>query len=300
MFGSYHRQMLQMLSSIEKYMETFEEKPDVYDTKVAYVSPVEGAIAFKSVSFAYPRQENDDATRATNKNALNDITFEIPAGKTVAIVGPSGSGKSTLAHLLTRGNDPDSGKISIDGLDIREIGVKHLRSSIGIVSQDPALFDESLRYNITFPLNGKAVDITDQELMGIAKASRVEQFLDKLPDGFDTIIGERGVRLSGGERQRVAIARALIKGSPIMVFDEATSSLDTVNEHEIRKSIEKVSKGRTTIVIAHRLSTIKNADMVIVLNEGEVVGQGSHSELFARCTTYRNLVEHQMVGGILN
>ena len=225
---------------------------------------------------------------------LKTRAFTIEAGETVAFVGESGAGKSTVVHALIRAQDPEEGQIIIDGNDLRVLDLKRFREAIGIVNQQVSLFDHTLRYNITYGLNGRAAKVTDAELDKIAEMSCVNRFFSRLEKGYDTIIGERGVKLSGGECQRVGIARALIKNPDILIFDEATSNLDSENEALIRKSIEKASKGRTTIIIAHRFSTISNADKIIVLSKGEVAGIGTHDELMQNCEPYRRLIQNQV------
>jgi ATP-binding cassette subfamily B protein len=263
-----------------------------------------GRIEFKKVTFKYRgrdvKKSEDDEEDEEKKNlppvlepALSEVSFVIEAGQTVAFVGESGAGKSTLINALIRAQDPESGQITVDGNDLRVLDLKHFRESIGLVNQDVALFDQTLVYNITYGLNGRSSQVTYLELREVAEASRIDRFYDRLEKGFDTIIGERGVKLSGGERQRVGIARALIKKPDILIFDEATSNLDADNEAMIRESIEGASRGRTTIIIAHRFSTIRNVDKVFVFDKGRLVGQGSHDELNATCEQYQRLVRNQ-------
>jgi ATP-binding cassette subfamily B protein len=267
-------------------------------------------VQFKNVSFSYPKRrylESDDedeqdsfdwsGSEMKNKQdtaALHSVSFSVPAGARAAIVGSSGAGKSTIVHLLLRAYDPDKGHILIDGVDICDVNLSQYRRQVGIVEQQVALFDNTLRYNICFGRNEDDPVLSDEELQRIARISRVDGFMHKLEKGFDTIIGEKGVKLSGGERQRVGIARALAKDPRILIFDEATSNLDTENEHLIQESMKDASKGRTTIVIAHRLSTVQDADQIIVLGEGKVVGIGTHKQLLRTCAQYKMLVKHQM------
>jgi ABC-type multidrug transport system fused ATPase/permease subunit len=269
-----------------------------------------GRIEFKDVTFRYRSRdgksvieddEEDEVdsedegteTKKGSKPALDGVSFRIEPGQTVAFVGESGAGKSTLVNALIRAQDPEKGQIVVDGNDLRVIDLKYFRESIGFVNQDVSLFDHTLRYNITYGLNGRAARITDHELHAVAEMSCVSGFFDRLEKGFDTVIGERGVKLSGGERQRVGIARALVKEPGILIFDEATSNLDSGNESVIQESIDRASQGRTTIIIAHRFSTIRKVDKVIVLDKGKVAGCGTHQELYLTCEPYRHLAMKQ-------
>lgn len=299
--GQVHRQFMQQITDVKKYLEMMEVVPDIQVVPNP-VKPkrIDGGIEFKNVSFKYPSRSftEDDEVKSGNGNqheALSGVSFSIEPGQQVAFVGHSGAGKSTLAHLMTRSYDPNEGQIVVDGNDLRILDLKTYREAVGTVEQDVRLFDNTLRYNIAFGLNGRSASVTDAELSDIARASCVDKFFYRLEQGFDTIIGERGIKLSGGERQRVGIARALIKDPRILIFDEATSNLDTENETLIRESIQRVSEGRTTIIIAHRLSTIKHADKIFVLEEGRLVGEGTHDQLIETCAAYRTLVDGQMV-----
>jgi ATP-binding cassette subfamily B protein len=223
------------------------------------------------------------------------VSFRIKAGETVAIVGHSGAGKSTIITLLLRGYDPKSGRVVIDGRDLRELELRSYLEQVGYVEQQVELFDESLSMNIFFGVPDAKRTDAEARLESVLKASRIDQFLPRLGEkGLDTIIGERGVRLSGGERQRVGIARALIKDPRVLIFDEATSSLDSENEALIHEAIHEALKGRTGIIIAHRLSTVRDADNIIVMKEGRVLGTGKHRTLLSTVPTYRSLVEHQL------
>ncbi len=301
-----HRRLIQHYTSVRRYFDMLAIEPDV---KVI-PNPVRpdrfaGRIEFKDVTFRYKGREvteqaedDDDKPKQTEPKvigpALDNVSFVIESGQTVAFVGESGAGKSTLVNAIIRAQDPESGQIIVDGNDLRVLDLKHFRESIGIVNQDVSLFDQTLRYNITYGLNGRGAQITDLELNRIAEMSCVDRFFHRLEKGFDTLIGERGVKLSGGERQRVGIARALIKEPDILIFDEATSSLDSENESLIQESIEQAAKGRTTIIIAHRFSTIRNADKVIVFDKGKVVGEGTHEYLAENCETYQRLTRKQI------
>lgn len=249
------------------------------------VSPVipagSGMVRFNHLTFAYPA--------APEKPALSDITLEAPAGKTVAVVGPSGAGKTTLFQLLLRFYDPDSGSITIDGVDIRAMALSELRGMIGIVPQDPVIFSGTARDNIRLGYP----EASEQDILDAARAASALEFLEKLPQGLDTYLGEKGVRLSGGQRQRIAIARAVIRNPRILLLDEATSALDSENEHYIQQALERVMRGRTTLVIAHRLSTITKADQIVLLNEGRIEALGTHAQLLIKSPLYARLAALQ-------
>ncbi len=306
------RKVMELYVAVKKYFILLDVESDVKEiNNPVKFEKLSGKIEFKDIYFKYPKREyiNENENKKTvkiiesNKRTgkeyvLKNINLLIEPGQKVAIVGPSGVGKTSLAHLLIRAYDPEKGQILIDGVDLKNLDLKNFRSHIGVASQDISLFDNTLRYNIIFGiLNQRAV--SEEQLQQVAKMACIDKFISKLENGFDTIIGERGIKLSGGERQRVGIARALIKNPSILIFDEATSSLDTENETLIRASIERASKGRTTIIIAHRLSTIKDADKIIVMEKGKIVGEGKHNELLKTCKTYQRLINSQtvMVGG---
>lgn len=299
--GNLHRQIVQLYTSVQKYFEMLAIESDV-KTLPNSVCPTKfnGKIEFKNVTLRYKRRDSlgsrKDNTPDNNSDifpALDNVSFEIEPGQTVAFVGESGAGKTSIVHALLRAQDPEEGQIIIDGNDLRILDLKHFRESIGVVNQDVSLFDNTLRYNITYGLNGRSSEITDTEMDRIAEMSCINRFFGRLEKGYDTIIGERGIKLSGGERQRVGIARALIKKPDILIFDEATSNLDSENEALIRESIKLASKGRTTIIIAHRYSTISRADKVIVFEKGKVAGQGTHRELSEHCVPYQRLFQNQ-------
>jgi ABC-type multidrug transport system fused ATPase/permease subunit len=308
--GNLHRQIIRMWTSIRRYCEflTIESDIKIVPNPVV-LNPIRGHIEMRNLSFAYgnrmliSRDEEDDdendfeqKLEKSEQSAIQNVSFVVEPGETVAIVGESGSGKTTLAHMLVRGSDPTSGQVIIDGQDLRVLDLQSFRSKVGVVEQQVPLFDQSIRYNILYGLNGKAKDITEEELERISQISQISRFSHKLEKGLDTLIGERGIKLSGGERQRVGIARALIKDPAILIFDEATSSLDSATEAEIRDAINEASRGRTTIIIAHRFSTIRYANRIIVMEEGRVAGQGKHEDLYKSCPPYRKLVDHQMTG----
>lgn len=257
-----------------------ENKPFMKNGDKPYQSLQKG-IHFHHISFAYP--ERDEVV-------LKDIEMYLPHGTTLALVGSSGAGKSTIADLLPRFYDPTSGQITIDDIDLREFDLKTLRSQMGIVSQDTFLFDDSVRNNIGYA----KPNATEAEIIAAAKRSNAYEFIIRLPEGFDTLIGERGVMLSGGQRQRLAIARALLQNPEILILDEATSALDTVSERLVQEAIEELSRDRTTLIIAHRLSTVKRADQIAVLDRGEIVEIGTHEELLAQEGYYAEFCEMQL------
>jgi ATP-binding cassette subfamily B protein len=220
---------------------------------------------------------------------LKNVSFEVPAGKMVAIVGPSGAGKSTISRILFRFYDIGAGSVTIDGQDIRDVTQKSLRAAIGVVPQDTVLFNDTIMYNIRY---GRP-DASDEDVIAAAKLAQIDDFVRTLPQGYKTMVGERGLKLSGGEKQRVAIARTLLKAPPILILDEATSALDSHTEKEIQDALDRATQDRTTLVIAHRLSTIVHANNIVVLDKGEVVEQGSHAELIAKGGLYASLWSRQ-------
>lgn len=272
-FGFVYRNIKQALVDLEKMFELLDVKADVVDKPdVKPLAVAGGEVRFENVSFAY------DARRPI----LNDVSFTVPPGKMVALVGATGSGKSTIGRLLFRYYDVNAGRILIDGQDIREVTQDSVRRAVGIVPQDTVLFNDTIRYNLSYAKLGASQD----DIERAADLAHIGAFIKTLPDGYETMVGERGLKLSGGEKQRVAIARVILKGSPILLFDEATSALDTHTEKEIQANLREVATGRTTLVIAHRLSTIIDADQILVVDKGAIVERGSHSELLAQGGLY--------------
>ena len=268
------------IAGFKRYMELLETAPDIQDAPDAIdAGHLEGAIRFEGVTFGY------DAHR----KVLDSINLAIRPGETVAFVGPSGAGKTTLCSLVPRFYEIDAGRITVDGLDIRRMTLASLRRNIGIVQQDVFLFAGTIRENIAY---GR-LDATEEEILDAARRARLDEMIARLPDGLDTIIGERGVKLSGGQKQRLAIARMFLKNPPILILDEATSALDTETERLIQASLAELAVGRTTLVIAHRLATIQNADRIVVVDETGIAEQGRHQELIAIGGVYRRLHESQ-------
>ena len=271
------------IAGFRRYTEFLDTRPDIADMPGAIaVSGLKGDIAYENVSFGY----------TPDRKILKSINLSIRAGETIAFVGPSGAGKTTICSLLPRFYDVEGGKITIDGIDIRQMTLASLRGQIGIVQQDVFLFAGTLRENIAY---GK-LTASEEEIVEAARRARLDEMIARLPDGLDTVIGERGVKLSGGQKQRLAIARMFLKNPPILILDEATSALDTETERAIQASLAELSKGRTTLVIAHRLATIQDADRIIVIDESGVAEQGRHQELVQRPGIYRRLHEAQYGG----
>jgi ABC-type transport system involved in Fe-S cluster assembly fused permease/ATPase subunit len=278
--GMVYREIKQAVIDIEKMLGVLSRNPEVKDVPGAKPLIVtSGSLRFDDVRFSY------DAERPI----LKGLSFEVPAGKTVAIVGPSGAGKSTISRLLFRLYDISGGKILIDGQDIRNVTQSSLRASIGMVPQDTVLFNDTIRYNIRY---GRW-DASDAEVEQAAQLAQIDDFIRMSPKGYETQVGERGLKLSGGEKQRVAIARTILKGPPILVLDEATSALDSHTEQEIQDALERVSRNRTSLVIAHRLSTIVGADEIIVLDQGRIAERGTHSQLLATGGLYASMWNRQ-------
>jgi len=278
--GMVYREIKQAVIDIEKMFSVLSRRAEITD--VAGAKPLmvtSGTVRFDNVQFAYE----------PDRTILKGLSFEVPAGKTVAIVGPSGAGKSTISRLLFRLYDVSSGRILIDGQDIRTVTQASLRASIGMVPQDTVLFNDTIRYNIRY---GRW-DATDAEVEGAARLAQIDSFIRMSPKGYETQVGERGLKLSGGEKQRVAIARTVLKAPPILVLDEATSALDSHTEQEIQDALERVSRNRTSLVIAHRLSTIVAADEIIVLDQGRIAERGTHAQLLAANGLYASMWNRQ-------
>jgi len=288
--GVIYREIKQSLTDLDKMFVLMEKEREVRDAPGAQPlslpplprgegggegSGVDSTVRFEDVSFAYEPA----------RPILKHVSFEIPAGKTVAVVGPSGSGKSTLARLLYRFYDVQQGRITIGGQDIREVQQSSVRRAIGIVPQDTVLFNDTVEYNIAYGRPGAS----REEVENAARAARIHDFISATPLGYETTVGERGLKLSGGEKQRVAIARTLLKNPPIVIFDEATSALDSANERAIQSELKSAAQDKTTLVIAHRLSTVVDAHEILVLEAGVIVERGTHAELLAKQGRYAQM-----------
>lgn len=278
--GVLYREVKQSLADLDKMFTLLEREREVADAPGAQPLQVHGAtLRFEDVHFAYDPQ----------RPILQGVSFEVPAGRTVAVVGPSGAGKSTLARLIYRFYDVQAGRITLDGQDIREVTQDSLRRAIGIVPQDTVLFNDTIAYNIAYGRSGA----TPEQVQAAAQAAHIHAFIAAQPLGYDTVVGERGLKLSGGEKQRVAIARTLLKNPPLLIFDEATSALDSANERAIQAELRSASAGKTTLVIAHRLSTVVDAHEILVMEAGRIVERGPHAALLAQGGRYARMWQLQ-------
>ncbi len=278
--GFLYREIRQGLTDIEQMFDLLDVEQEISDRPdAAELVVTAGTVRFDNVHFGYE----------PDREILKGVSFEVPAGKTIAIVGPSGAGKSTISRLLFRFYDIQGGSISIDGQDIRDVTQTSLRAAVGMVPQDTVLFNDTIAYNIRYGRTGA----TGDEVAEAAELAQIGTFIKKLPEGYKTMVGERGLKLSGGEKQRVAIARTLLKAPPILMLDEATSALDTKTEQEIQHALDYVSQGRTTLMIAHRLSTVIGADEIIVLQDGRIAERGSHGDLLAGGGLYKQMWDRQ-------
>lgn len=273
----FSEQFSRGITGVERFAEIMDETPDITDSENAVaIENVQGEIEFKDVSFSYVKGE---------KEILHHLNLHIRKGGNVALVGPSGGGKTTLCNLIPRFYEAESGEILLDGKNIKDITLRSLRSNIGVVAQDVYLFSGTIRDNLIY---GKA-DATEEEIIEASKKAGAHEFITALPNGYDTYVGERGVKLSGGQKQRISIARVFLKDPPVLLLDEATSALDNESEKLVQESLERLAKGRTTLTIAHRLTTIRNADEIIVLTEDGIAEQGSHAELMEKGGIYSNM-----------
>ena len=273
------------LTGFKRFIEIMDEKVEFESENPIDEVNLSGNIKFENVSFSYE----------TTSNVLNNVSFEVKQGETIALVGESGGGKTTICHLIPNFYKATDGVISIDNININDLTFKALRKSIGIVQQDVFLFNGSIKENILY---GK-LDATEEEVIEAAKKANIYDYILSLPEGFDSKIGERGVKLSGGQKQRLSIARVFLKNPPILILDEATSALDNTTEILIQSALNELSKGRTTIVVAHRLSTIKNADRILVVNDGKIIEEGSHQELLKANGEYAKLYNLQFSNNLL-
>ena len=278
-FGTVYREIRQSLTDMENLFTLWEEKPNLTDSEITLQKTEEASIRFENVSFDYD----------VRRTIIQNISFEVPNGKKVALVGPTGAGKSTISRLLFRFYDPKEGAVYVNNQNIKDISQQSLRKMIGVVPQDTVLFNDTIYYNISYG-NPEA---SEEQIYEAAKSADIHNFVMNLPDGYQTIVGERGLKLSGGEKQRVAIARAILKNPSIFFFDEATSALDSTTEKEIQKNLQTISQNRTTLVIAHRLSTAADADEILVLEQGQITERGTHDELLSRNGKYAEMWNKQ-------
>jgi ABC-type transport system involved in Fe-S cluster assembly fused permease/ATPase subunit len=278
-FGTVYREIRQSLTDMENLFTLWEEKPNLTDNDQSVSQTKQASIRFENVSFDYDER----------RTIIENISFEVPNGKKVALVGPTGAGKSTISRLLFRFYDPKQGAIFINNENIKDISQSSLRKMIGVVPQDTVLFNDTIYYNISYG-NPKA---SEEQIYEAARSADIHNFVMGLPDGYQTLVGERGLKLSGGEKQRVAIARAILKNPSIFFFDEATSALDSTTEKEIQKNLQTISQNRTTLVIAHRLSTAADADEILVLEQGQITERGTHDQLLSLQGKYAEMWDKQ-------
>ncbi|MHA1528283.1 MAG: ABCB family ABC transporter ATP-binding protein/permease, partial [Alphaproteobacteria bacterium] len=278
--GSAYREIRQALIDMREMYELIDEAPQVVDAPGAPALAVrEGRVTFREVDFGY----------GPDRTILHRVSFDVPGGTSLAVVGPSGAGKSTIFRLIFRLYDVTGGAVEIDGTDLNQVTQASLRAAIGVVPQDTVLFNDTIGYNIAYGREGANRD----EVVAAARAARIHDFIESLPEGYDTMVGERGLKLSGGEKQRVAIARTILKDPPILILDEATSALDTPTEREIQAELKRLGENRTVLMIAHRLSTVVDADEIVVLDRGRVVERGTHAALLAKGGQYAEMWARQ-------
>ena len=283
-FIAIFEQIQEGMTGFKRFLEVMSVEPEKDCPAPVSVGKVRGDIEFDDVSFRYKKETDDDGHLI-----LSNLSLKIGAGRTVALVGPSGGGKTTFCNLIPRFYDIDSGRITVDGIDIKDMSLYDLRKNIGIVAQDVFIFGGTIKENIAYG----DFNATDEQIEEAAVNANIDEFIRSLDDGYDTYVGERGVKLSGGQRQRIAIARAFLKNPPVLILDEATSALDNVTEMQIQEALEQLSDGRTTIVVAHRLSTVKNADEIVVLAADGIEERGTHEELMAKNGVYATLYNYQ-------
>jgi len=301
LLGDILPQYTRRAQHIERLLGLISQKDEISQPfKPERVSGIKGKIFFDHVSFSYGNDKGGSTRSARSGQAksprsvfgLRDVSFEIKAGQTVALVGHSGSGKTTIMMLMTRLVDPKKGTIAIDGTDLKKFDLEEIKKYVGAVLQENAMYNETVAANIAY----SDPSATMERIINAAKQVHAHEFIEKMPEGYDTLIGERGVRLSGGEKQRIAIARAILKNPRVVVLDEPTSALDSITERKVQQGINTLMKGRTTLVIAHRLSTVRHADSIIVLEKGKIIGQGPHEKLVKTCSTYKTMVDLQVEG----
>jgi ABC-type multidrug transport system fused ATPase/permease subunit len=293
LLGDILPQYTRRAQHIERLLDLISQKDEVGQPAMPErISGITGKIAFDHVSFSYGNGKSGSRRSPQAGFGLRDVSFEIKQGQTVALVGHSGSGKTTIMMLMTRLVDPKKGMITIDGIDLKKFDLEEVKKYVGAVLQDNAMYNETVAANIAYG----DPSATMEKIINAAKQAHAHDFIEKMPESYDTLIGERGVRLSGGEKQRIAIARAILKDPRVVVLDEPTSALDSITERKVQQGLNALMKNRTTLVIAHRLSTVRHADLIIVLEDGKIIGQGPHEELIKTCPTYKTMVDLQVEG----